>query len=412
MKALYNEYLTGANREAAIIIAESDAEIAKLNVLFEAVQAKKEADMLAAEAKVLTESGTYDDLTMLYTEAEAEANEKSGGILRSIWNAIKKFFAKIKNFFTGKSTDDIPDEVELDKETAARIESADEKMSLFNSIATKFSSGDYAGVLADVAKLVIPTAAVGAAGAGVGLVVWKASKVKTWLHNHSKWRVVVEKHINKWESNLESKDDLLSKGLKAILSKAKEFINFLFGNEQTLWDQIEKAKAKIKNKFKKNENTNDGAEGAGAGDGAEGAGAGAEGAGDEQPKPKEIPEIKPINRNVPQYKNINGNKYLTKDEKTAAIEDAKNKLGRKLTKDETNNVLDNAAVKKLNAENEAKRKANLKKINDEQAQAAADREAGYGESTSIEDDDSLDTFFESELIDNDYAELIEAFAEL
>ena len=112
MSALYNEYLTGAEREAAIIVAESDAQFSKINLLFEAVDASLEANMYAAEAKVLVENGTYDDLTMLYKEAGEEATQKKRGIIATLIKAIGELFNKIGNFLTskfGKNLDNIPE---------------------------------------------------------------------------------------------------------------------------------------------------------------------------------------------------------------------------------------------------------------------------------------------------------------
>ena len=111
MNVLYNEYLTGAEREAAIIIAESDAQFAKLNILFETIDATIEANKLSAEAKVFVENGTYDDLVLLYTEAEQEAKTKKRGVIAAILDAIGSLFTKIGNFLTekfGKALDNIP----------------------------------------------------------------------------------------------------------------------------------------------------------------------------------------------------------------------------------------------------------------------------------------------------------------
>ena len=102
MSILYNEYLTGSERELEVIFAESEAQYAKLNVLFETVEAKREADMLAAEAKVLAENGTYDDLEMLYTEADKEANAKSGGIIKKFFQWVADTFAKISKWINEK----------------------------------------------------------------------------------------------------------------------------------------------------------------------------------------------------------------------------------------------------------------------------------------------------------------------
>lgn len=103
MTALYNEYLTGAEREAAIDDAVAAAEYAKLNLLYEAVDAKLEADLLAAEAKVLTENGTYDDLTMLYMEANQEADVKKENLITRFINWITGVFTKLGQWLTGSA---------------------------------------------------------------------------------------------------------------------------------------------------------------------------------------------------------------------------------------------------------------------------------------------------------------------
>lgn len=124
MNAIYNEYMTDIEREAEVIITSANANMKKIDLLFEAVDATLEANMLAAEAKVLAENGTYDDLIMLYTEANNEAVKNKEGILQTLINAISTLFTNIGNFIRsifGKNVEqalaNAPDSIELDPET-------------------------------------------------------------------------------------------------------------------------------------------------------------------------------------------------------------------------------------------------------------------------------------------------------
>lgn len=190
MSALYNEYLTGAEREAAIIVAESDAQFAKLNILFEAVDATLSANMLAAEAKVFVENGTYDDLTMLYTEAEQEAVQKKQGILASIINAIGALFAKIGNFLSskfGKKHENIPEgdikiDANLEKEMNVFKKAWNFIKSPFEKIAAGTESGlDESEIKKAWGQIAAEFGAIAAAGTGATLITVNREKIAGWL---------------------------------------------------------------------------------------------------------------------------------------------------------------------------------------------------------------------------------------
>ena len=91
-----DETLTGFEREIAIESAKTDIVFQKLDALYEAVDATLKANYMEAELKVYAENGTYDDLAMLYTEAESEASEKKGNIIGSMLKALGTFFDKLK----------------------------------------------------------------------------------------------------------------------------------------------------------------------------------------------------------------------------------------------------------------------------------------------------------------------------
>lgn len=69
---------------------------------YRAICEKAELDLREAELLCIQESGDMDSLEDLYMEAEEKTDDKKQGVLASVWAAIKNFFERIKNFFTGK----------------------------------------------------------------------------------------------------------------------------------------------------------------------------------------------------------------------------------------------------------------------------------------------------------------------
>ena len=188
--SLYNEYLTGSEREAAIIVAESEAQFAKLNILFEAVDATLGANMLAAEAKVFAENGTYDDLTMLYKEAGEEAVQKKQGIIATIINAIANLFTKIGNFINnkfGKQLENIPEgDVKVDSRLEKEMNVFKKAWDFLKSPIDKIKAGTDAGLdKEDIAKawgqLAAEFAAISGTAAGVTTIVVKREKILEWI---------------------------------------------------------------------------------------------------------------------------------------------------------------------------------------------------------------------------------------
>lgn len=182
MSSIYNEYLTGTDREIAIIHAEYAAQIAKLNVLFEAVDATLEANMLAAEAKVFAESGTYDDLTMLYTEAQADASEKKVGIIRSIINAIVTFFRNIKAKLTGQKVATPDQSVTFDEETSSKLNLFEKSWANIQSGVNKIKSNGILAGAEDLLKGLAPWIGTGVAATTVATVTMKHKEIQAKIN--------------------------------------------------------------------------------------------------------------------------------------------------------------------------------------------------------------------------------------
>ena len=100
MSDIFKSYLSEEERAIAIEESKYEIQMAKLNAMYEMVDKNLELNMLEAEAKVLTESGTYDDLDYLYEEANKEATEKKEGIISKIIGVVKQIWQAITNTIT------------------------------------------------------------------------------------------------------------------------------------------------------------------------------------------------------------------------------------------------------------------------------------------------------------------------
>ena len=123
MSDIFKSYLSDEERAIAIEESTYEIQMAKLNAMYEMVDKNLELNMLEAEAKVLTESGTYDDLDYLYEEANAEAVEKKKGIIGKIVGVVKSIWQAITNAITNflSKSGNVKDEVEVDENDEKRM---------------------------------------------------------------------------------------------------------------------------------------------------------------------------------------------------------------------------------------------------------------------------------------------------
>ena len=123
MSDIFKSYLSEDERDIAIEESTYKIQMAKLNAMYEMVDKNLELNMLEAEAKVLTESGTYDDLDYLYEEANAEAAQKKEGIIAKIVGVVKTIWGKITGAITNllSKCGIIKDEIEVDANDEKRM---------------------------------------------------------------------------------------------------------------------------------------------------------------------------------------------------------------------------------------------------------------------------------------------------
>ena len=91
----------------------------KISFMIESLDTQMKINMLEAQYKVITESGTKEDFEYLYMEAKEETKEKKKGIFDGIIEWVKKIKDKIVDFFTKKKIkkqiNALPDTVGIDK---------------------------------------------------------------------------------------------------------------------------------------------------------------------------------------------------------------------------------------------------------------------------------------------------------
>lgn len=148
MARIYEQYITGFDRDLMVMESEESIFNAKINFMLETVDRELELNKKEAELLVLRENGTYDDLQYLYQEAEEEANEKKEGIFATIVNAIRSIFASIGRAISGigKKSQAAPDEeVEVNKEAWDAVD----------KVKAAWNSGIGKGALAAVATTML-----------------------------------------------------------------------------------------------------------------------------------------------------------------------------------------------------------------------------------------------------------------
>lgn len=259
--SIYNEYLTGAERELAIEASTFDVEISRLFTMLEMVDLQYDQMVKDAELKVLTESGTYDDLTYLITEAEAEVGTQKKGIFSQIISAIGQLFAsigkKLREIFGLGDANLI---VEAPKEEVEKHKQLSSCVSEIQSGVAKIRSGDWSGAktIFDAIKNKIPKiAAISAGAAAGGALLYKYKKgdlnnIMTTLQND----------VNNLQTNLEEmkkkadegngvmdsiKSAALGIGLGVVSTLSKSILTFSGNISSFITAAVNKAKGVANN---------------------------------------------------------------------------------------------------------------------------------------------------------------------
>lgn len=256
---IFNSYLVGEERELAIEESTMDVLFADLNMKYEMVNMQLEYDKKAAEYKVFSEGGTYDDFLYLLEEANEEANTAKKGILRTIIDAIKKIINKIgeKLASIGKNPGDPNEDVEIDEGVDKSQKALDSVAGDINGVIDTMNAvqnGDYAtattsalGALSGKGKIGAALTATGIGVAtGVMIKVKRGKAAKDAEKNKSllnKITSLMKKHENDENNNngqnSDNKDggfiDTLKQVFNAIKDTIIKVINFISNGLSSIW---------------------------------------------------------------------------------------------------------------------------------------------------------------------------------
>lgn len=257
---IFNSYLVGEERELAIEESSMDVFFDKLDMMYEMVNMQLEYNKKAAEFKVFSEGGTYDDFLYMLEEANEEAKTEKKGIIRTIIDAIKKVINKIgeKLASIGKNPGDPNEDVEVDEGVEKSQKALDSVAGDINGVIDSIEaaqSGDIAtaatsalGVLTNKGKI---ATALGATGIGVatgvmikikrGKAVADSKKNETILNKIKKMMSKRENDDNTAnQNNGEQKEsngfiDTLKQVFTAIKDTVVKVINFISNGLSSIW---------------------------------------------------------------------------------------------------------------------------------------------------------------------------------
>lgn len=134
---IYMEHLTDAERYDLLQEATFDYEWAKIEAAIELNEIKDNMNKMAAELKVLQESGTDEDIVYLFSEADAAAAQANDSIFVKIKDWFARFFNAIGDFF--KTIFSKADKV--DNNTEVTVDESDlKKANLLDRIKTAISN--------------------------------------------------------------------------------------------------------------------------------------------------------------------------------------------------------------------------------------------------------------------------------
>ena len=239
--SIFNEYLTGLDRELAIEESAFDTEFSKLNTMYEMVNLQLTQMQKDAELKVLTESGTYDDLTYLISEAETEVGQQKKGIIATIIDAIGRLFSAI-----GTKISQIFGKGEANMEVEAPAETVEKGNAIVNAM-NEAHNGDFSGALNLLNAVKIPViTAGGAVATGVAIKKYKKGEldglVKKVQDGFNKLKADFEAAKTKIFGTKETTDQDAQKGSLNIIQKIGSAINGFVG---TITSYITKAITKV-----------------------------------------------------------------------------------------------------------------------------------------------------------------------
>ena len=167
MNTIYYDNLNEYDRYMLCLEKTFDAVMCEAELALEMVENRLAINCMKAEARVIQESGTEEDLLYLYTEAEAEAAPAKQGIFSTIFNGIINFISNAWNGFINLFKKQNKEEmVAANKGKSITLEYNVEGLrSSLNEISSSIDSSSKGKTVAKLAALIAVIATAGGVGA-------------------------------------------------------------------------------------------------------------------------------------------------------------------------------------------------------------------------------------------------------
>lgn len=157
MNDLFYGYLTEAEKEFMAIESAFNIELEKQLLAYEYASKIQDIKNMQSDLRVLTESGTYEDIENLYMEAGEEAEEKKKGIIRKIIdgisNLISNIIGAIGKLFKGKKDNEVEDALKKANGKTIKVKDPSKISKLFNK-----ASGDIQRIVRPDAEITVESA--------------------------------------------------------------------------------------------------------------------------------------------------------------------------------------------------------------------------------------------------------------
>ena len=137
MATIYGESLSPLMREIEIMTLESESAYNKIEAMEAMYESLNTSRYMEAEARVLYENGTDEDLYHYYMEAEEEKTNQSGGIVMSIINWFKTQIGKFGNWLAQVCG---ANNSRMDQLAGQQVEYNKADETLFGTLKTKWGS--------------------------------------------------------------------------------------------------------------------------------------------------------------------------------------------------------------------------------------------------------------------------------
>ena len=112
MNAIYCSNLSEFDRQMTYLEKAFEADFQEAMLALEMVNQRLDINCLKAEARVILESGTDEDLSYLYNEAAAEAKANEGGLFKNIINKLTTFINNVWTSFTNLFRRQKPEQIQ------------------------------------------------------------------------------------------------------------------------------------------------------------------------------------------------------------------------------------------------------------------------------------------------------------